>query len=115
MRKSLEDLVFIGHVDKTFKVFGKNWTMSTLTSSQQLDATAATDGYDTLARVNALKIEILARALKKIEDVELNDLAEAVEFVSSLQMPLINTLFIKYEELQQEQDNALKDLDELKN
>ncbi|MDF2533961.1 MAG: hypothetical protein K0R18_118 [Bacillales bacterium] len=115
MRKSLEDLIFIGRIDKSFKVFGKNWTLSTLTSNEQLDATSSTDGYDTLSRVNALKIEILARSVKKVEDIELNDVKENVEFIGSLQMPLINELFSKYEVLQKEQDDSLKNLDDIKN
>lgn len=115
MRKALEDLIFIGRIQETYKIFGKNFTLSTLTSSEQLEATAATDGYDTLSRVNALKIEILARSLKKVEDIELNDVAEKVEFIGKLQMPIINELFAKYEELQKRQDDALKDLNDLKN
>lgn len=115
MRKILEDLIFIGKVEKDYTVFGKQWTLSTLTSDEQLEATSATASYDTLARVNALKIEILARSLKKIEGVELNDIAETSEFVGKLQGPVINALFSKYEELQKEQDDALKDLEDLKN
>lgn len=115
MRKSLEDLIFIGRIDKTFNVFGKKWTLSTLTSSEQLEATSATDGFDTLSRVPALKIAILARSVKKVEDIELNDVKENSEFIGKLQMPLINELFSKYEELQREQDDALKNLDDIKN
>ncbi|MNJ90215.1 hypothetical protein D3C87_78090 [compost metagenome] len=115
MRQSLEDLIFIGKIEKPFKVFGKNWKLSTLTSNEQLDATSATDGYDALSRVNALKIEILARSVKQVETTELNDIAENVEFIGKLQMPVINELFSKYEVLQREQDSALKDLDEIKN
>lgn len=115
MRKALEDLVFIGKLEENFVVFGKNFTLSTLTSNEQLSATSATDGYDTLARVNALKIEILARSLRKVEDVELTDIQESAEFVGKLQMPIINELFSKYEVLQKKQDDALKELNELKN
>lgn len=115
MRKVLEDLVFIGRVEKEVPVFGKKWTLTTLTSDEQLEATSSTGNYDTLARVNALKIEILARSLKKVENVELDGLAEASEFVGKLQTPVINALFAKYEELQAEQDESLKDLEDLKN
>lgn len=115
MRDSLLDLIFLGKIEKDFKVFGKNWKLTTLTSNEQLDATSATEGYDTLSRVNALKIEILARAIKKVENTELNDLAENVEFVGKLQMPVINELFMKYEELQRSQDDSLKNLDDVKN
>lgn len=115
MRKALQDLVFMGKLEETFTVYGKKFSLSTLTSSEQLDATSATDGYDTLSRVNALKIEILSRSMKKVGDVELNDLSETIEFVGSLQMPMINELFTKYELLQKQQDEALKNLDEIKN
>lgn len=115
MRKALEDLVFIGMVEDTFKVYGKDFTLSTLTSSDQLAATAATEDYDNLARVNAIKIQILARSLKKIGDIELHDIEENLEFIGKMQMPMINVLFTKFEELQKKQDDALKDLGELKN
>lgn len=115
MRKALEDLVFVGKIEESFKVYGTDFTLATLTSNDQLEATSATDGYDTLSRVNALKIEILARSVKKVGTVELNDVAENVEFIGTLQMPIINELFTKYEELQKKQDSALKDLNEIKN
>lgn len=115
MRKVLEDLVFIGKLEKEYPVYGKKWVLTTLTSDEQLEATSATANYDTLARVSALKIEILARSLKSVGGVELVDLNESSEFVGKLQTPIINALFTKYEELQQEQDEALKDLEDLKN
>lgn len=115
MRQSLEDLIFIGKIEESFKIFGKTWKLSTLTSNEQIDATSATDGYDALSRVSALKIEILARSVKQVETTELNDIAENVEFIGKLQMPIINELFKKYEALQKKQDDALKDLDEIKN
>lgn len=115
MRKALQDLVFIGRLEEKFTVYGRDFTLATLTSSSQLDATSATDGYDTLSRVNALKIQILSRSLKKVGDVEVNDISEAIEFMGQLQMPIINELFTKYESLQKQQDDALKNLDEIKN
>ncbi|AEO93441.1 gp181 [Bacillus phage G] len=115
MRKSLEDLVFVGRIEESFKVYGNDFVLTTLTSSEQLSATAATDRYDNLSRVNALKIEILARSMKKVGDIELNDLQETLDFVGTMQMPMINELFGKYEILQKKQEEALKDLNELKN
>lgn len=115
MRKALEDLIFVGKIEETFDLYGKSWTMTTLSSREQVEATAATEGYDNLSRINALKIEILARSIKKIQNVELNDVRETLEFISKLQMPVINALFVKYEELQKKQEEALKDIEELKN
>lgn len=115
MRKALEDLIFMGKVEETFKVYGKDFTLSTLTSNEQVEATSSTDGYDTLSRVNALKVAILSRSVKKIDNIELNDVQENLEFIGKLQMPIINELFSKYEVLQKKQDDALKDLNEIKN
>lgn len=115
MRKALEDLIFIGKIEETFPLVGKKWTLKTITSEEQVEATSNTANLDNLARITALKIEILGFALTKVDDIELNDPEETVEFVKRLQTPLINALFTKYEELQAKQDEALTELDELKN
>ena len=115
MRKSLEDLIFMGKIEEEVKVFGKKWTLSTLSSGEQLQATSSTDGYDTLSRVNALKIQILARSLKKVEGIELDDVEETLEFINKMQMPMINELFTKYEKIQQKQNSELKAIDDIKN
>lgn len=115
MRKDLEDLIFVGQLEETFKMFGKTWKIRTLTSEEQIEATASTAGYDNLARINALKIEILGYALTQIDNVELNDPEETVEFIKKLPTTVVNSLFAKYEELQDRQDKVLEELDELKN
>jgi hypothetical protein len=115
MRDIFNDLVFLGRIEKEVKLFGKKWTLSTLTAEQQVEATAATSDLEAIARVNALKIQILSKSLKKINDIEFIDEREALEVVSGLQLPVVNALFTEYESVQREQDEKLKDLDELKN
>lgn len=115
MRKALEDLIFIGKMEESFDLIGKKWKLRTLTSEEQVDATSNTANFDNLARVTALKIEILGFALTQVDDIVLNDPEETADFVRKLQTPIINALFMKYEELQRKQDTALADLNELKN
>ncbi|MNV85206.1 hypothetical protein D3C71_1791420 [compost metagenome] len=94
---------------------GKKWTLTTLTSDEQVTATAATGDLETISRINALKIHFLARSLKKVDGIEIFDFAEGLELVSQLQFPVVNALYSKYESLQKEQDENLKNLDEIKN
>ena len=115
MRKVLEDLIFLGATDDTVKVFGKNWKLQTLAADEHLSATNATSNYDTLSRIFALKIEILARSLKSIDDVNITDFVEGLEVARKLQPAIINRLYEEYEKLQQKQNTSLNDLDELKN
>lgn len=115
MRKILEDLIFIGAAEDTILLYGKKWKLNTLTSQQHLDATSATSGYDTLSRIYALKMEILGRSLKGIDDIILDNEGETIEFVKKLQPQIVNKLFDEYEKLQQKQNESLNDLDEIKN
>lgn len=115
MRKALEDLVFLGQMEDTFTLLGKSWRIATISSDDQLSATSRTSSYDNLARLNALKIEILAFALKQVDKTELNDPDETGEFVRKLPQPIINAIFEKYENLATKQAEALQEVEELKN
>jgi DNA-binding HxlR family transcriptional regulator len=115
MRKILQDLVFIGATEDTVKAFGRDWKLKTLTSEEHLEATNATGDFDTLTRIYALKMEILSRSLKGINDVELIDKNEAREVIKQLQPPIVNKLYEEYEKLQKKQNDSLSDLEEIKN
>lgn len=112
MRKILEDLIFIGTLKETYKIFGKEWTLKTLTSDEKLQATSSTGDYDNVSRINALKIAFLARALCEIDGVELKELKEKLEFLGNLQQPVVDMLYIKFDELQKKQDESLKEMEE---
>ncbi|MFW6014950.1 MAG: hypothetical protein ACOCRK_00770 [bacterium] len=116
MKKELQDLVFIGRIEETVKVLGKEWKMVTLNSDEHLGATNNSGKYnDTLSRLYAMKIEFLSRAIKSVSGIPFDDVDEAKEFLSEAQPTLVNRLYDKYEELQQKQNESLKDLDEIKN
>ena len=115
MRKIFEDLIFLGKIEKDVKLFGKTWTLTTLTAEEQVEATAVTGQLETIARINALRVQFLGRSLKKIDGHEIVDVEEALEIVGKLQFPVINALYAKYEELQAEQEQGLKEIDEIKN
>lgn len=115
MRKILQDLVFIGATEDIVKAFGKEWKLKTLTSEEHLEATNATGDFDPLSRIYALKMEILSRSLKSINEIELIDKGEAMEVVKQLQPPIVNKLYEEYEKLQKKQNESLSDLEEIKN
>lgn len=116
MRKILEDLIFIGEVKETYTVCGKQWVLKTLTSEEQLTATASTRDYDNISRVNALKRAYLARSIIEVDNIPLRDINEKIEFLGTLQQPIIDLLYDKYLDVQKKQDEELKDFeDDLKN
>jgi len=112
MRKALEDLIFVGVVKETYKLFGKDWTLKTLTNDEQLQATTSTRDYDNLSRVAAIKISTLARSITDVNDIELTDVLEKIELLGKMQQPIIDLLFDKYVALQKIQDEALKDINQ---
>ncbi len=115
MRKSLEDLIFLGRIEKDVNLFDKTWKMVTLDSTEHLAATNATADFDTLTRFFALKVQIISRSLKQVNDIVLDDLEETYKFVEKLQPIVINKLYEEYEKIQLKQSESLKDMDEIKN
>lgn len=116
MRKALEDLIFVGNLKETYKLFGKDWTLKTLTSDEQLSATSSTRDYDNVSRINALKLALISRSLIEVNSIELKDINEKIEFLGKLQQPIIDLLYEKYAELQRKQDETLKEMeDDIKN
>lgn len=110
MRKILEDLIFIGTNKQTYTIFGKEWTLKTLTSDEQLQATSSTSDYDNVSRLNALKIALLSRSLCEINGTELEDISEKIQFLGKLQQPVVDMLYVKFKELQAKQDSELKEM-----
>lgn len=119
MRKVLEDLIFVGTLKETYKLYQRDWTLRTLSSDEQLQAASTTREYDNLSRVYALKIATLSRSIVEVNNVELNDVGEKIELLGKMQQPIVDLLYEKYTDLQKKQDEALKDLnqggDEIKN
>ena len=115
MRKILEDLIFLGRIEDEVTILGKKWKLATLTSEEYVETTNNTAHYDTISRIYSLKIEILSRALKGIDDIVLDDAAETLELENKLQPALVNKLYEKYEEMQIKQNSSLEDLTEIKN
>jgi hypothetical protein len=115
MRKALEDLIFLGAVEGEVEILGKNWKLRTLQSKQHLSATNSTGEYDNLTRIYALKMEILGRALVKVDDIMMTDETETIEFIKSLQPAIVNRLYEEYETLQIKQNDSLANPEEIKN
>ena len=116
MRKALTDLIFLGVIKETVEIGGHTWTLQTLTTEEQLEATSATGNYtDYVAKVYSLTIEILTRALKMVDNDPLNDKAETTEFVKQLQPIIINKLYEEYQKIQDKQNKSLESIEEIKN
>lgn len=115
MKKVLQDLIFLGRVEKEVTVFGKKWKMITLDSDEHLKATNSTGNYDNLSRLYALKVEILSRAIQGIDGIVIEDEIEGRELVTKLQPPVVNKLYDEYEKMQQKQNDSLNELDDIKN
>ena len=115
IRKALESLISEGVVEETVHVAEKSWTMKTLQSGEHLDATSSTAQYDTLSRIYALKMEILARAIKSVEGIKLDKIEESLDFIRQLQPVIVNKLYDEYEKLQTKQNEAFESVEEIKN
>lgn len=89
--------------------------MRTLTAEERLEATSSTADYDTLSRIYALKVEMLARSIKSVDNEPFKDKFEALGILKEMQAPVVNKLYEEFEKVQDKQSNALKELEELKN
>jgi len=116
MRKALNDLIFLGVIRETIEIGGHTWTLQTLTTEEQLEATSITSNYtEYITKVYSLTIEILIRALKMVDNEPLADKTEAAEFVKQLQPIIVNKLYEEYNKMQEKQNKSLESIDELKN
>ena len=116
MRKVLEDMIFIGCVKETYKLFNKEWTLKSLTADEIVEASLITRDYDQLSRINAIKVSTLTRSLVALDGEELTDLDEKAKFFSKLQQPVIDIIYNKYIELQKKKKNEIDNLNnEIKN
>lgn len=110
MSKVLNDLIELGSAKKDVKAFGKTWKMHTLNIKDQLTATNSTSDYDTLSRVVALKVAIVANAVDSVDGQSLGNKSERREIFGKLPIPIINHLYNEYEKLIDSQNKKLNDL-----
>lgn len=116
MKKSLEELVFLGYTDKEFEILGKIWKIRIMSAEESLEAINAIKEYDdALARTYAYKIQILGRAIKEVNGILIETQEEGLEFVKKLQNSIVNILFEKYSEFAKEQSDLLSNKEEIKN
>jgi hypothetical protein len=115
MRKALTDLIFLGVVKEDFEVANHVWTLQTLTAEEQLEATNATGNYtEYISKVYSLTIEILARAIKSIDNEVMSDKAEAIELVKQMQPVIVNKLYEHYQSIQDKANKSLESIEEIK-
>ena len=110
MNKALNDLIELGTTRKEIDAFGKKWKMHTLDSKDQLEVTNSTSEYDTLSRVIALKVGIMARAVDSVDGQSIGNNSEKREIFGKLPIPVINYLYDQYELLLNIQNETLENL-----
>ena len=114
MKKTLDDLIFLGVIKETVEIGGHIWTLQTLTTEEQLEVTNATGNYtEYIAKLYSLTIEILIRSLKMVDDEPFTDRAETTEFIKQLQPIIVNKLYEEYNKMQEKQSKSLENIDEI--
>jgi len=67
--KTLEDLVFVGHIEREKEVFGLKIILQNLTHEENQDALNAMSGKNDLAMYMSNKLETLSRAIVSINGI----------------------------------------------
>ena len=127
MSKALEKLIFIGRVSKEVKIGGVNFELSSLTNRENNDLVNTMYNFsgDKIRSILAARIVTLAHAVKKIDDIPIeeidipgefrNEFHKKMSIIDTLQFSVVEKLYEVYEELLEEKDEALEAQEELKN
>jgi len=119
----LSQLVNVGKIQEEVKLFGFNIKMVTLSAEENTDILEKTVLLeDDTARFNELKYAILAKAIKSVNGMTLEQLYAGPEVsnkaravIGKWQQLFINMLFDKYNGMVERSEEALKNGDLLKN
>ena len=127
MSKALEKLIFIGRLSKEVKIGGVSFELSSLTNRENNDLVNTMYNFsgDKVRSILAARIVTLAHAVKKIDDVPLeeidipgdfkNEFHKKMSIIDNLQFSVVEKLYEAYEELLEEKDEAVEAQEELKN
>ena len=122
VNKNLEDLIFLGKIEKTINISSFKFKISTLNNNEQKKLILFINSYDDREKVFSLKLATLALSIKEINDtpfvsfigLDSDSLEEKVNFLEQLQSNLLDTLFNSYAELSKESSDIVS-VQEIKN
>jgi hypothetical protein len=115
MNKVLNDLIFLGKADETIELFGHKWEMHTLSTDEQIEVVTSTSDYDEAARVAAIQLAALSRAITKVDGEPTGTVSDTYELLSQIQAYIVSALYDKYDIMASNQINLLGDMKEIKN
>jgi hypothetical protein len=122
--KTLEDLVFVGHIEREKEVFGLKIVLQNLTHEENQDALNAISGKNDLAMYMSNKLETLSRAIISINGirstpvydkdpksgeniVRLTQQQRMKEVLKKMKTPVVDKIFDSYLEVAKEIQEAV--------
>lgn len=114
----LEELFAFGRISKEFDIKGIKVRLTVLDAKQVQDALNSSYGQDDVARLLEYKKQILARSIshcngvKYIEDTDNptpKEIADLLKVLGGFHVFIVNTLYEKYDELDESVRSALED------
>ncbi len=117
MRKELEQIIFLGKLTDTIEIFGKVWTLQTMTFAEQADVVRKLNSTDDATNILSMKKQVIKKALISIDDIELNNEDEKEEFIDQLPVAVIDALFGKYDDMSKQLNDSITptEQEEIKN
>jgi hypothetical protein len=120
----IDELALIGKLSDNAQVFGKKFTWHTLDSDEHISASAASALWDHSTRDHVMKVEKLARAIDTIDGVpfsqlltkeekdrNVSPLTKARECISRWQRAVTDTVYSKYQEMENRQMEQVRELE----
>lgn len=107
---NLEELIFLGRIEKKVKMGNYIFTIQTLNGTQQTEVISSMMMYGEERRLPMLRMITLSHAIRDVNGVKLKDLykgkdanvsdaEKALSVVQGLQIPTLDRLFAEYDEL----------------
>lgn len=111
--KQLEFLMQLGQEEETVNILGTKFTFRTLTvdeNSQAFENPSKENLMDETAKYNSMRIEVLARAIMRINDIAIPDtMKDKVKIIlRRSQQAALNRLWACYVQLLERQDKKFK-------
>lgn len=107
----LEQLIFDGIYEKEFKIYNKRWKIKTLNIDEYNNSVEDTEEYDNIAKLQAMKISILSRAVTECEGIKLFQIKENKEFLGRFSNNVIDKLYDKQKEMQKELNDSYETME----
>lgn len=115
MRKELEDIIFLGKITTTVEILDKQWTLQLVDIVKWADIIKQINTNDNNLNLILLKKNIVKESLVSVDGIILKE-NEREPFVNSLPFPIIDKLYVTYDEMATQFNKALtpEDIEEIK-